>query len=123
MLEDRRIAAIALGGRGPAGMHVPVAEAGREREFDEDSGITWVDFTDVIRNASAGKPDAPGCRRLAPVPEMFVRALLRARRKIAPAFTLPLLAALRIAALLTQSLPWPRAGEGGHVARGLVQPW
>lgn len=29
-------------------------EAGRERVYDEDSGITWVDFTEIIRQASAG---------------------------------------------------------------------
>jgi len=30
-------------------------ESGRERWYEEDSGITWVDFTDVIRSASAGQ--------------------------------------------------------------------
>ena len=30
-------------------------EAGRERMVDEDTGITWVDFTDIIRNAAAGE--------------------------------------------------------------------
>jgi len=34
------------GGAGP--------ENGRERVYDEDSGITWVDFTDIINKASAG---------------------------------------------------------------------
>jgi hypothetical protein len=32
-----------------------MAEDGRERFADEDTGITWVDFTDVIRNATAGE--------------------------------------------------------------------
>lgn len=37
-------------------------EAGRERFADEDSGITWVDFTDIIQNAAAGE-EAAFCRK------------------------------------------------------------
>ena len=31
-----------------------VLEEEREHWYDEDSGITWVDFTDIVRDASAG---------------------------------------------------------------------
>lgn len=39
-------------------------EAGRERFADEESGITWVDFTDIIQSAAAGE-EAAGtlCRK------------------------------------------------------------
>ncbi len=38
-----------------------IYEDGRERVYDEDSGITWVDFTEIIRQASAGGRSAT-CR-------------------------------------------------------------
>jgi hypothetical protein len=114
--------------------HVSAAagpEAGRESFYDEDSGITWVDFTEIIRQASAGGRAAAVA---ADVEIACARSWRSVRRSRGECSQKPLGRRVhRMRACLSARVPLRisvrphahrvvprRAGQGADAARGLV---